>query len=145
MTDEGRSSLRLDHVGISVGDAEALAGWYRDAMGFEEETRMTFPVDARGDMTVIVLRHPDGSRLELLERPGSEPGQEPDPFGSLLRRGVHHICFAVDDIDVAFAHLVGKGAGVKFPVSASPIPGARMAYLTDPEGNFVELLERAQD
>ena len=57
-----------------------------------------------------------------------------------------HLALQVSDLDAAFARLTGECAAV--PVS-SPAPGVtdgmRFAYIADPEGNLVELIEISRD
>jgi predicted enzyme related to lactoylglutathione lyase len=50
---------------------------------------------------------------------------------------------AVDDLDAAFDRLVGLGAEAVWPPAAAVRPGARFAYVKDPEGNLIELIQPA--
>ncbi|MBG0564509.1 VOC family protein [Actinoplanes aureus] len=89
--------MRLDHVGLTVGDLDRMRDWYATALGLTPEFDFALPEHAfRG-----VLLRGAGYRLELLERAGS----------------------------------TGR---------PSPEPGVRMAYLADPEGSLVELLDRGR-
>ena len=93
-----------------------------------------------------MLVHPTrGDRLELLHRPGSHPGcaRRPPPRPSLTR-GFGHVAFDVDGVDADLPATRRRWARV--PVMAprpSPEPGVRMAFVADPEGNLVELLDRS--
>jgi len=118
---------RLDHVGLAVHDLDAAAEWYCAAFGYERE--LTLRVDPI-DLDIVMLRHAThGDRLELLHRPGSSAGlRAADPAEAAL--------------SAAFERVVGLGARPVMTPQPSPEKGVRMAYLADPEGNLVELLER---
>ena len=95
------------------------------------------------DLRGIMLRHPSGYRIELLHRPGSAPGIEPDsPLVAAGTRGYGHFCLCVVDVDAEYARLIAAGATMRMPPSPSPRRGARVAFLADPEGNLIELLDR---
>lgn len=135
-----RTARRFDHVGINVADLDGTGAWYERAFGLTVESRFTVPdVDLRG----MMLLHPSGCRIELLERPGSGPGLQADhPNIAVLTRGYGHICFCVDDVDAAYAELIAAGAAARVQPRPSPRPGARMAWVADPEGNLIELIDR---
>ncbi len=131
----------LDHVGLSVGDLDAMATWYADVFGFEREvTLRVAPIE----LDIVMLIHPGaGHRLELLCRPGSARRSTPqDPAEAALHRGFGHLAFDVRDLDEMFARAVAAGARPVMTPRPSPEPGIRMAFVADPEGNLVELLDR---
>lgn len=132
----------LDHIGLSVGDLDAQAGWYAAALGLEPGA--TGGIDTLGIRVRFLHERGHGWSLELLERVGSEPGlQAPDPPTALLTRGYGHICLRVDgDLEGAYARLVAAGASSRMPPGESPEPGVRIAFVADPEGNLIELMDR---
>ncbi|GID91014.1 VOC family protein [Amorphoplanes digitatis] len=135
------SEPRLDHAGLSVRDLGAAADWYCAAFGYARELELRVdPID----LDIVMLIHrAHGDRLELLHRAGSAPGPRADgPAEAALSHGLGHVAFDVDDLDAAFARIVGLGARPVMTPRPSPEPGVRMAYLADPEGNLVELLSR---
>ncbi|MBX3195690.1 MAG: VOC family protein [Microbacteriaceae bacterium] len=132
--------MHLDHVGLSVASLDAQTAWYSTAFGFG--TALPFEVAVAGLRGVFLLG-PDGVALELLERAGStHPPVATTPPDALLTQGWGHVCFRVEDVDRTFQHLVDAGAGVVSPPAPAPEPGVRFAFLTDPEGNLIELLDR---
>jgi glyoxylase I family protein len=54
------------------------------------------------------------------------------------------VAFAVADLDAAYDHAVARGARPVMPPCPAPEPGVRMAFVADPEGNLVELLDRGR-
>lgn len=131
--------LRLDHVGLSVGDLDTACEFYSRAFGFARQLEFELaPHPIRG----LMLRHESGMRLELFQREGSSPGmQGATPIEALATRGYGHFAFAAPDIDSVFAGAVAAGARPVMEPGPSPEPGVRFAFLADPEGNLVELVE----
>ena len=59
------SAATFDHVGISVADLGAAAGWYCAALGLAREFEFAVePVALRG----VMLLSPSGYRVELIDR-----------------------------------------------------------------------------
>jgi lactoylglutathione lyase len=135
-------SRRLDHVGLNVADLAAAQAWYVTAFGYERELELR--VDAF-DLDIVMLIHRGrGDRLELLHRPGSKAGLRADnPPQAVLTQGFGHLAFDVDGVDTAFDRLVSLGARPVMAPRPSPEPGVRMAFVADPEGNLLELLDRS--
>jgi catechol 2,3-dioxygenase-like lactoylglutathione lyase family enzyme len=58
------------------------------------------------------------------------------------RPGLRHIAFAVEDVAAVKAAVLETGGGAVGEVVSVEIPGAgdiEFAYLTDPEGNMIEI------
>jgi lactoylglutathione lyase len=134
-------AARLDHVGLAVAGPEAAAAWFCDVFGLVPE--LSLRVDAI-DLSIEMLIHPEfGYRLELLHRPGSDGHVKPaDPAEAARREGYGHVAFDVADLDGAYDRAVARGARPVMPPCPSPEPEVRMAFVTDPEGNLIELLHR---
>lgn len=130
---------RLDHIGIAVSSIEDALGIYR-ALGLSEAGREE--VASQGVITAFL---PLGdTRLELLQPTGPD-----SPIAKFLAKrgpGIHHLCFAVDDLDDAVEDLKSRGFRM---VNESPVPGAdgkRVAFLHPSAGRgvLIELSEGGQ-
>lgn len=130
---------RLDHIGIAVSSIEDALGFYR-ALGLSESGREE--VTSQGVITAFL---PLGNtRLELLQPTGPD-----SPIAKFLAKrgpGIHHLCFAVDDLDDAVEDLKSRGFRM---VNESPVPGAdgkRVAFLHPSAGRgvLIELSEGGQ-
>ena len=113
---------RIDHVAIAVGDrdqtAQSLAALFGLATGAREHVA--------GQATDVAFLHP-GNVVTDDERAALEiiaPAGNAALSRFLARRGpgLHHVCFAVDDLPAALAAL--KVAGVRL-IDETPRPGAR--------------------
>ncbi|MFC8436448.1 VOC family protein [Streptomyces sp. NPDC057253] len=131
---------RLDHIGVNVRDLAAQTTWYQAAFGL----RIVFEFHLEGPgLSAVVLEHPDGWRIELLARPGSAPGlRAPGPAAAVLTEGYGHFAVTTPELEPVYAALLAHGAGEVMKPGDSPEPGVRMAWVSDPEGNLIELIEK---
>ena len=130
-------AYKIDHIGVAVVSIDDALAVYR-SLGLEEAHREEVPTQK-----VRTAFLPVGeSRIELLE-----PTAEDSPVSKFLIRrgsGVHHICFAVDDIEAALADLKERGFRL---LHDHPVPGAdgkRVAFLHPDAGQGV-LIELSQN
>ncbi|MFF1257399.1 VOC family protein [Streptomyces sp. NPDC058321] len=131
---------RFDHVGVNVRDLAAQTAWYSKVFGLR--TVFEFEVEGPG-LSGVVLEHPDSWRIELLARAGSTPGlRAPEPLTAALTEGYGHFAVTTPDLDSLYAELRRLGASTAMAPAASPEPGVRMAWVHDPEGNLIELMEK---
>jgi lactoylglutathione lyase len=133
--------IALDHAGLTVEDLDRASSFYAEAFGFAAEFPFALGVDGiRG----VMLRHPDGARLELFARPASSGGEQRGraPIETIAFHGFGHVALTAPDLDAVFARAVAAGAAEQVPPSPSPEPGVRFAFVADPEGNLVELVGR---
>ena len=130
---------RPHHVALSVADLDAQQHWYQQALGLTEVVeRFELP---RPHVRTVVLRAPDGLRIELIEREGSRAQSFSDPLQAALTQGYGHWALEVTDLDQTFAALSAAGAESVSPPAPAIQPGARFAYVRDPEGNLIELIQ----
>ena len=133
--------MRFDHVGVNVRSLDEMRDWYVGALGLEVE--FEFALDAF-EFSGAMLRSPEGWRVELLHRVGSVAGIVVDrPMDAALTRGLGHLALTVDDLEATYQRLLAAGAATRMPPSQSPEPGVRIAFVADPEGNLIELLDRS--
>ena len=133
-------TVRLDHVGVNVRDLTAQTAWYQGAFGLKAV--FEFHLEGPG-LKGVVLEHPRGWRIELLARPGSAAGlRAPDPMTAVLTEGYGHFAVTTPELDPVHEALVARGAAEVMAPGPSPEPGVRMAWVSDPEGNLIELIEK---
>ena len=134
--------FRFHHISLSVADLDAQETWYRGALGLTRvDERLDLP-DA--GVRTAILSNDAGLRVEFTERTGSSAVSHPDPYTATATQTFTHLALQVPDLDDAFRRLTREYAA---PVVSEPGPGAtegmRYAYVHDPEGNLIELIEAA--
>jgi methylmalonyl-CoA epimerase len=128
--------LRIDHLGIAVPALDEAVRAY-EALGFQVEARHDVPTER-----VKTAFLPVGeSHLELLE-----PTDPSSVIARFLesRKGLHHVCVVVEDIEAAMAELRGRGVPL---LDERPRPGAggcRVAFV-HPRAAAGVLLELKQE
>lgn len=136
------STFVFDHVGLSVADLDLQRDFYGRALGLTAIEEQVDMPEAR--VRTAILRSESGLKLELVERDGSTPQEFTDPFDGANTQGYFHWALYVDDLDLAFARLVSAGASEVSPPAPGARAGARFAYVKDPEGNLLELIQPAR-
>jgi predicted enzyme related to lactoylglutathione lyase len=106
---------------IRAADPEALSAWYRDCLGLD--------ADEHG-----VWHQGDGPTVFATFE------SESDYFGSRTQQTM--LNFRVRDLDAMLEQLRGKGADVA-PETQEMDGVGRFGWVTDPEGNRVELWQPA--
>ena len=137
---------RMNHTGIVVRDLNKAIEFYRDVMGLRlivERERTGGPISQvlGYDDTYLKIGNlavADGHVLELIEYLNPTAGARPTDERSVV--GGSHLAFEVDDIEVTFRDLTNRGAK-KLNPPVEVVPGRKVCYLQDPEGNWIELME----
>jgi catechol 2,3-dioxygenase-like lactoylglutathione lyase family enzyme len=127
------------HVGLSVADLDAEQRWYQLNLGLDEVVERVQL--AEHGVRTVVLRAPSGLRLELIELAGSTPSSADNPLQAARTQTYGHLALEVDDLDAAFAELTAAGAQPVSHPAPGASPGTHFAYVRDPEGNLLELIQ----
>ena len=142
---------RYGHTNLVARDWRNLAGFYVDLFGCEPvppERDYRGPVleagtgvagsGLRGVHLRLPGHGPDGPTLEIYAYDREERSLPP----LANRPGWGHIAFAVDDVAEAREHVLAAGGrSIGEVVTTGTADGRRVTwcYVTDPEGNIVEL------
>lgn len=143
MTLSGKpAAMPLDHVGVSVADLSRSERFYRDLLGFDTvEDRFVL---AQHGLCGVVLRNAAGARIELFEKQGAAPrAPVTHPADGAALRGWFQAAFRARDVEEAFSRLVAAGAAAVMPPFTAPDGQSRVAFIADPDGNLIELVERS--
>jgi len=130
---------RIDHIGVATDDLDGAIAVYEDTLGMPIAHRET--VESQG-VEAVLLDVGDG-HVELLRPLGPET-----PVGKYLERrgpGLHHVAYAVDDIESVLGTL--SEAGVEL-IDSEPrigIRDSRVAFVhpRSTGGVLTELVEPA--
>ncbi len=135
MTDPLRRGTRIAHIGIAVDTLNALLPFYRDILGMPEVL-----LDDADGATIAGVAAGE-SLVELLEAKSQD-----SPIGRFVAKrgpGIHHVCFAVDDLDDTLARCRIAGLRLIDDVPRIGAEGKRIAFLhpSATGGVLVELSE----
>ena len=130
-----RRGARIAHVGIAVRAIDELLPFYRELLGLDDH-----PL-ADSDGARIAGLSAEGSLVELLE-----PDTADSPISRFIDRrgpGIHHICFAVNDLDDTLARCRAKGIRLIDDTPRIGAEGKRIAFLhpSSTGGVLIELTE----
>jgi methylmalonyl-CoA epimerase len=133
---ETNAGATIAHVGIAVRGLAEGVSFYRDILGMPE-----VPLSDSDGAKIVGLAAGD-SLVELLE------AETPDsPIGKFVAKrgpGIHHICFAVSDLDQTLERCRKSGIRLIDDAPRLGAEGKRVAFLhpSATAGVLVELTER---
>lgn len=130
--------LKIEHIGIAVKDLEAANSLYAKLLGkphYKVETVESEHVDTSffevGDSKIELLNatHPDSAIAKYIDKRGE---------------GIHHIAFAVNDIEKEVERLKAEGFQ---PISDKPKKGAdnKLVFFFHPKSTNGVLIELCQE
>jgi glyoxylase I family protein len=120
-------------VGLSCTDPINIERWYTKHFGFTRGR-----VYAPGEGQVVMIQA-GGVYLELFSSTEERPAPKVEGAGQDYS-GFRHFAFLVDDLDAKLAEMGDEARITLGPLDMSEfIPGMRVAWIADPEGNIVEL------
>jgi methylmalonyl-CoA/ethylmalonyl-CoA epimerase len=130
---------RIDHIGVAVEDIDAALALYESSFEMELAHRET--VESQG-VDAVLLDVGDG-HVELLRPLGPETA-----VGKFLARkgpGLHHVAYAVEDIDATLERLAGAGLELIDSEARVGIRESRVAFLhpRSTGGVLTEIVEPA--
>lgn len=120
------------HTCLNVSDVDRAVEWYTENLDFEESWGFE---TADGTTVNRYVADENGVELQLSETDGRTPSASGDLWD--------HFAVKVADVDAAFEAIDAHGV-VKEP-GDQPAAGARTAFVEDPDGHVVELIEPLED
>lgn len=135
MTDSVRRGTRIAHIGIAVRAIDELLPFMRDVLEMPE-----VPLSDADGATIVGLASGE-SLVELLHS-----SSEMSPIGKYVAKrgpGIHHVCFAVDDLDGMLQKCRDAGLRLIDEIPRLGAEGKRIAFLhpSSTGGVLVELSE----
>jgi methylmalonyl-CoA/ethylmalonyl-CoA epimerase len=130
-----RRGARIAHVGIAVRAIDELLPFYRELLGLDDH-----PLENSDGARIAGLSAGD-SLVELLE--STSPDSPISRFIDRRGPGIHHICFAVHDLDDVLARCRAKGIKLIDDTPRMGAEGKRIAFLhpASTGGVLIELTE----
>ena len=124
--------MKLDGFGIFVKDMAVMVRFYRDVLGFEIK---------EDENTSNVFLEKDGTLFLLYRRTDFEEMTDSRFNYADKINGHYEIALGVENyaaVDKAFGEVVSKGAVPVMKPTTEPW-GQRTCYISDPEGNLIEI------
>ena len=125
----------IGHAAYGVSDLERSLKWYVGGLGLREAFRLN---NEKGETWIVYLQVCGGDFLELFPDARVQPGKA--PAGTAYR----HLCLEVDDLAATLADLEARGVRADGPPRVGRDHNSQ-AWLTDPDGNRIELMQIAPD
>ena len=135
MQESTPKGVRISHVGIALAALDEALPFYREILGLEPA-----PV-SDSDGARIEAFQAGESLVELLE--SSDPASPVGKFVARRGPGIHHICFAVPDLEAVLARCRAAGIRLIDEIPRIGAEGKRIAFLhpSSTGGILVELSE----
>ncbi len=125
----------LAHVAIKVTDLDRTLDFYINKLGFPEMMRLH---NDKGEVWLVYLRITDDQYLEVF------PGAENDRAPGWNANGMNHMCLAVDDIEALVKEIEAVGIPLLLQLKVA-LDGNKQAWIEDPDGNRIELMQMDAD
>ena len=130
---------QLAHLCLMSHQLPAMTAFYRDGLGL--------PVK-------FSLKHDDGTAfghyfgagsmtfVEIFDRAGAvkQWGGDSEKLKSHVGTHFNHLCFEVTGLEEFCAKIAARGVVIDRPVKTG-MDHSRQAWITDPDGNVIELME----
>jgi len=124
-------------LGIVVSDAAKALAFYRDTLGFEHVEDLPLGNGA------LMHRLACGESFIKLVVPSEKPPAAAPPGGIFGATGNRYWTVSVSNLAEVVKSC--EAAGYKLPVPVTELsPGLTIAFIEDPDGNWVEFLQRAE-
>jgi len=128
----------IEHIGIAVKNLEESIKYYEEVLGLE-----CYNIEEVKDQKVKTAFFKVGeTKIELLESTDPE-----GPIGKFIEKkgqGIHHLAFAVKDIDTQLQKAEEKGVKVIDKTSRKGAEGLDIGFL-HPKSTFGVLTELCED
>lgn len=123
--------FQLDHCMIRVRDLEKSLYFYRDILGMVVLRQQEYP---DGKFTNVFLKFENGSAIELTYNWERQINYElGDAWG--------HFALQVENVESAVNYLKNQGVIIKVPAKKMNYGNRMLAFILDPDGYSIELIE----
>lgn len=123
--------MKIEHFAFNTADPTALAQWYVAHLGL----RIAREIGPPNHETFLVDDN-DETVIEVYNRQADDKA----PFGD-LDPFAFHIAFNIDDMEAEIERLVTAGGTAVGDIATTP-GGDKLAFVRDPWGNSIQLVQR---
>jgi lactoylglutathione lyase len=126
---------KIEHTAIIVSDMDHTIQYYSDMFGFKVRLRGS---SKTREMAFLYLEEQPSMEIELI--------RDIDPLDEYNKSGiVNHLAFAVEDINQAIIYYEKKGIKFLSDQPKSTLEGGLMILFYGPNGELLQLIERARN
>jgi lactoylglutathione lyase len=126
---------RYLHTMIRVKDLEKSLDFYTRLLGMKELRKKDFP---SGEFTLAFVGYGDENANTVIELTHNWGQEQPYDLGN----GFGHFALAVPDVAAACDILAAEGVEIPRPAGPMKHGGSVIAFIKDPDGYLIELVER---
>ncbi|NPA36059.1 MAG: methylmalonyl-CoA epimerase [Chlorobi bacterium] len=128
----------IEHIGIAVKNLDEAVSFYEEILGLK-----CYAIEEVADQKVKTAFFRIGqTKIELLE--STDPGGPVGKFIEKKGQGVHHIAFAVNNLESVFPELEEKGVMLIDKTPRKGAEGLNIGFL-HPKSTFGVLTELCED
>lgn len=139
-------AVQVHHAGFTVSDVERSVEFYK-LFGLEEAARFVLEGDefsavvgVPGAVAQFVMLRGKNTVVELIQYTNG-PGRAFERGNNDV--GSAHVCFTVEDMEETRRRLEAAGVPL-FAAPTTPADGTSFAFLQDPDGISVEILQAGE-
>jgi len=126
---------KIEHTAIIVANMDHAIQYYSDMFGFKVRLRGS---SKTREMAFLYLEEQPSMEIELI--------RDIDPINEYNKSGiVNHLAFAVEDINQAISYYEKKGIQFLSHQPNSTLEGGLMILFYGPNGELLQLIERARN
>jgi lactoylglutathione lyase len=130
------AKFRFLHTMIRVRDLDKSMDFYTRLLGMKEMRKKDFP---SGNFTLAFVGYGDEENSTVIELTHNWDQEEDYELGS----GFGHLAIGVPDIYASCERLEAEGVSIPRPPGPMKHGGSVIAFIEDPDGYKIELIERA--
>ncbi|MFQ5783996.1 MAG: lactoylglutathione lyase [Alphaproteobacteria bacterium] len=134
MTTTSTDNYRLLHTMIRVRDLETSLDFYTRLLGMKLLWKKDYP---SGEFTLAFVGYGDEESNAVVELTHNWGREEAYDLGD----GFGHLAIGVPDIHATCARLAGEGVAIPRPPGPMKHGGSVIAFVEDPDGYKIELIE----
>jgi lactoylglutathione lyase len=125
--------MKILHTCLNVSNLDRSIEFYTDHMGLKFVSRREIK---QNNAEIAFLKDESGAAIELTHWRDKKTLAEGDNFD--------HIAFAVDDIESTVQELKKKGVTIAMEPYSLQGSTSKIAFIKDPDGNWLELIQSIQ-
>ncbi len=127
--------MRLEHTSVRTSNMERSVKFYTELLGMEFVRSKEIP---QRNAEIAFLRSDNGNLLEISWYKDQNRFEVPEYENTVF----DHLAFSVEDMDSVIAECRKRGVTITDEPFYLEPGGSKLAFIEDPDGTLIELLER---